>query len=138
MKRKHIVTVSLLFMLVGIFVSRELRTPYRKFVVPNDYIGEIRMRVDRENGRWTISRGLLKKKWVFQFTDDGTLNVMSAMRAHVMANEEWFYEDGRLLRATTREPRKGRVQQRSGGIMPTKHGASMLWEILPEGNVAKM
>ena len=136
MKRIIFILLFTLAAVAAIFGVRLSRQPYREYVAPQGYIGQLTVVVDPASPIAIDTTELLRYHYVIRFPSDGVLRVKNAWGVHPMAHEEWKYPDGTLLRATNTGPYPGRVEILNGGGPHTKPGAEYRWEILPVGKTA--
>lgn len=132
MKKALLTFGALLTLVVIVAAMWIIRGTYREFIVPQDYVGQLKVVVDQNESKGLSSVSLLRNYIRIEFPQNGTLKVKHAKGLHPMAQVEWKYPDGELLFATRTGPYPGRVRHRGNGGTPTRDGTIYEYEILSE------
>ena len=136
MKKALLSFGALLTLVVIVAAVWIIRGTYREFIVPQDYVGQLKVVVDQGESKGLSSVSLLRNHIQIEFPQNGILKVKHAKGLHPMAHVEWKYPDGELLSATRTGPYPGRVRYRGNGGTPTKDGTVYEYEILSESEAA--
>jgi hypothetical protein len=136
MKKALLPIGALLALIVILTATWVIRGTYREFIVPQDYVGRLKVVVDQCESTGLRSISLFRNHIRIEFPQNGTLKVKHAKGLHPMAHVEWKYPDGQLLTATRTGPYPGRVRHRGNGGTPTRDGTIYEYEILSESEAA--
>jgi len=130
------VVLLALFACMVVFVTRTVRETYREFIVPQGYVGPLKIVIAPLSETPVKSTEIFRNSYIYTFPADGVLKVPDGFALTYKAREEWKYPDGTLLRTNRGQPDPGRVEIVAEGH-PAATGSEYKWTVLPAGQTAK-